>query len=114
MISQKRVNTNQKKGEQTMYNTNYGNITQQELQELGYTPVPKKEEDIIYTLEETQQIIRENPYTIRFRTEEPTDLDNIMDILESTDNTRKFTITTWLNTEDYPCPAVDYYITERR
>lgn len=68
----------------------------------------------VYTLKETQQIIRENPYTIRFRTEEPTDLDNIMDILESTDNTRKFTITTWLNTEDYPCPAVDYYITERR
>lgn len=42
MMSQKRVNTNQKKGKNKMYNTNYGNITQQELQELGYIPVPKR------------------------------------------------------------------------
>ena len=42
MIPQKRVTTNQKKGKNKMYNTNYGKITQQELQELGYTPVPKR------------------------------------------------------------------------
>lgn len=25
-----------------MYNTNYGNITQQELEEMGYIPIPKR------------------------------------------------------------------------
>ena len=80
----KETNTNKKGGEQTMY-----------------------------TLKETQQIIRENPYTIRFTTtEEYTSVEYIMDILESKDNTRKFTITSWLNTEDYTCPATDYCITE--
>lgn len=44
MISQKqnRVTKPVQKGENKMYNTNYGNITQQELQELGYIPVPKR------------------------------------------------------------------------
>jgi hypothetical protein len=68
----------------------------------------------MYTLKETQQIIRENPYTIMFPTKEYTLLEDIMEILESTDNTRTFTITSKLNTEDYSYPATDYYITERR
>ena len=42
MISQKRVTKSEQKGRNKMYNTNYGNITQQELQELGYIPVPKR------------------------------------------------------------------------
>jgi len=41
-MSQKQNTTNQKKGGNKMHNTNYGKITQQELQELGYTPVPKR------------------------------------------------------------------------
>lgn len=110
MISQKRVNTNQKKGKNKMYNTNYGNITQQELQELGYTPVPKRllnrKEDNMYTLKQTQQLIKENPYTCNLDKQEQTE------ILNSKDNTRTFTITSKLNTEDYSYPATDYYITE--
>lgn len=46
MISQKQNSTNQKKGGNKMYNTNYGKLTQQELQELGqelgYIPIPKR------------------------------------------------------------------------
>lgn len=60
----------------------------------------------MYTLKEIQKTITENPYTIMLTPEE------ITDILESTDNTRTFTITSKLNTEDYSYPATDYYITE--
>ena len=42
MTNNQTKQTTNKKGENKMYNTNYGNITQQELQELGYIPVPKK------------------------------------------------------------------------
>lgn len=68
----------------------------------------RKEEQNMYTLKQTQQIITENQFTVMLTAEE------IMDILDSTDNTRTFTITTKLNTEDYSYPAIDYYITERR
>ena len=76
------------------------------------TNTNKKGENTMYTLKETQQIISENPYTIKFPTKECTRLEDIIEILESKDNTRKFTITSWLNTSDYPCAAEDYYITE--
>ena len=66
----------------------------------------------MYTLKETQQIIKENPYTIMFPTKEYTLLEDIMEILENTDNTRTSTITSKLNTEDYSYPAKDYNITE--
>ena len=66
----------------------------------------KKGGNKMYTLKETQQIIKENPYTINLDRLEETE------ILNSKDNTRKFTITTELNTEDYSYPAIDYYITE--
>jgi hypothetical protein len=109
MISQKQ-NTNLKKGEQTMYNTNYGNITQQELQELGYIPVPKRllqrKEKTMYTLKETQQLIKENPYTCNLDEQEQTE------ILNSKEYNRTFIITSELNTEDYSYPAIDYNITE--
>ncbi len=68
----------------------------------------RKEEQNMYTLKQTQQIITENPFTVMLTAEE------ITDILNSTDNTRTFTITTKINTEDYSYTATDYYITERR
>lgn len=67
-----------------------------------------------YTLKETQKIINENPHTVEVLT--PNDFhkfdEDLMDILESTDDTRTFTITAKANTEDYSYPATDYYITE--
>lgn len=68
---------------------------------------PNRKEDNMYTLKETQQLIKENPYTCNLDQQEQTE------ILESTDNTRTFTITSELNTEDYPYPAIDYNIIER-
>lgn len=66
----------------------------------------KKGGNKMYTLKETQQIIISNPYTINL------DLQEETEILNSKDNTRKFKITTKLNTEDYSYPATDYYIIE--
>lgn len=67
---------------------------------------PNRKEDNMYTLKQTQQIIKENPYTCNLDQQEQTE------ILNSTDNTRTFTITSELNTEDYSYPARDYNITE--
>lgn len=60
----------------------------------------------MYTLKQTQQIITKNPYTTNLTEEQQ------KEILNSKDNTRKFTITTKLNTEDYGQPVIDYNITE--
>ena len=68
-------------------------------------PVQKGGETM-YTLKQTQQIIKENPYTCNLDEQEQTE------ILNSKDNTRTFTITSELNTEDYSYPAIDYNITE--
>ena len=68
----------------------------------------RKEEQTMYTLKQTQQIIKENPYTCNLDEQEQTE------ILNSKDNNRTFTITSELNTEDYQYPAKDYYIIERR
>lgn len=72
------------------------------------------EETKLYTLEETQQIIKENPYTciilpIKVDIDE---YEELQEILDSTDNTREFKITSWLNIGDYPCKEREYYITE--
>ena len=87
----------------------YAFYTLQEIVETKQQPRKKEKhnmENTIYTLKQTQQIINENPYTVDL------DLQEITEILNSTDNTRKFKITTKLNTEDYSSPAIDYYITE--
>lgn len=66
----------------------------------------KKGEPTMYNLQETQRIITENPYTINMDQQEQDQ------ILNSKDNTRKFIITSKLNTEDYQTRAIEYNITE--
>lgn len=60
----------------------------------------------MYTLEEIKQIIKEKPHAYFLNYED------LQEVLDSTDNTRRFKITSWLNTQDYMIPTTDYYITE--
>lgn len=83
-------------------------------------PNQKKGGNNMYTLEQTKQIIKYNPYIENLNEED------IQEILDSTDNTRKFKITSKLNTnnyqydtedyqydtEDYSSPTTEYTITE--
>lgn len=76
------------------------------MSRLPNNPNQKKGGEQMYTLEETKRIIIANPYTCNYNKEEQDE------ILNSKDNTRKFIITSKLNTEDYPTQAIDYNITE--
>jgi hypothetical protein len=81
-------------------------VVQMISQKQNTRPNQKKGGNKMYTLEETKQFIHDNLPVIQLDDQE------ITEILNSTDNTRKFKITAKANTEDYSYPATDYYITE--